>query len=177
MNNIIDRLLLFLFCSMTMLTSRVGEYSSVYIVAAITLAAIDYYLESERVSLILLILSIIGSLFLPEAFFCLPLIVYGLFEGRYRWFSLLSALPFFVHLSNHPEWAVAMPALFLLSAYLSISTSTKEKRIRDNFKLRDMNAEKQMELEEANHELMERKDFEVHAATLEERNRIARELH
>jgi len=177
MNKIIDRLLLLLFCSMTLLTNRVGEYSSVYILVAVTLSAIDYYLESVQASLILLIFSIIGSLFLPSAFFCLPLVVYGLFEGRYRWFSLLAVIPFFVHLSNFPEWAVAMPALFLLSAYLSIATSTKEKRIRDNFALRDLNAEKQLALEEANHELMERKDFEVHAATLEERNRIAREMH
>ncbi|MBN1775331.1 MAG: sensor histidine kinase [Clostridiales bacterium] len=177
MNNLIDRLLLLLFCSTILLTNHVGEYSSVYILVAVTLAAIDFYLESERASLILFILSIIGSLFLSEAFFFLPLITYGLFEGRYRWLSVLSAVPFIIHLTNYPVWIVAMPTLFLLSAYLSIATSTAEKRIRDNNALRDLNAEKQLALEKANQELMERKDFEVHSATLEERNRIAREMH
>jgi len=177
MNRMIDRLLLLLFCSMALLTKNVNEYSSVYILVAITLVAIDFYFESERVSLILFILSIIGSVFLPDAFFCLPLIIYGLFGGRYRWLSLLALIPFFVHLPDYSTWAFAMPALFLLSAYLSLSTAASEKRIRDNNALRDLNAEKQLELEQANQELMERKDFEVHAATLEERNRIARELH
>jgi len=177
MNRMIDRLLLLLFCSMALLTKNVNEYSSVYILVAITLVAIDFYFESERVSLILFILSIIGSVFLPDAFFCLPLIIYGLFGGRYRWLSLLALIPFFVHLPDYSTWAFAMPALFLLSAYLSLSTAASDKRIRDNNALRDLNAEKQLELEQANQELMERKDFEVHAATLEERNRIARELH
>ena len=177
MNNMIDRLLLVLFCSMILLTNHVGEYSSVYIVIAVTLAAIDYYLESERASLILFILSIIGSLFLPDAFFFLPITTYGLFDGRYRWFSVLSAVPLMIHLTNYPSLIFAMPALFLLSAYLSIATSAAQKRIRDNNTLRDLNAEKQNALEQANQEILQSKDFEVHSATLEERNRIAREMH
>ncbi len=177
MNKMIDRLLIFLFCSLFLLINDIGEYSSIYILGAITLTAMDYYFESDRASLILFVLSVAGSLFLPDAFFCLPLIAYGLFESRYRWFSLLSVIPFIVHLTNDPPWIVAMPALFLLSVYLCLATSANDKRMRDNNTLRDLNIEKQRQLEQANQELLERKDFEVHAATLEERNRIARELH
>ncbi|NLW88278.1 MAG: hypothetical protein GXY43_00925 [Clostridiaceae bacterium] len=177
MNKLIDRLLLLLFCTILLMMNHSDEYSPVYILVAVTFAAIDYYLESERASLILLILFVIVSIFLPDAFFCLPLIAYGLFEVRFRWFSSLALIPFIVHFSPSPTWAIGMPALFLLSLYLSIATSAADKRIRDNNALRDLNAEKQLALEQANHELLERKDFEVHAATLEERNRIARELH
>ncbi len=177
MNKLVDRLLILLFCSILLLVNWVNEFSSVYILVAVIVSTIDFYLESERASLFLLILSVVGSLFLPEAIFFLPLIAYGSLDGRYRWLSLLAAVPVIVHLAGNPIWAVTVPALFLLSAYLSVSTSAAEKRIRDNNALRDLNAEKQRELELANRELLQSKDFEVHAATLEERNRIARELH
>lgn len=177
MNKLVDRLLLLLFCSILLLSSRYGEFASVYILVAVTVSAIDYTLESERISLFFLILAVVGSFFLPDAIVFLPLVAYGSFEGRYRWFPLLSAVPFIVHLASNPIETVAVPTLFLLSAYLSVSTSTAEKRIRDNNSLRDLNTEKQRELENANRALLLSKDFEIHSATLEERNRIARELH
>ena len=44
-------------------------------------------------------------------------------------------------------------------------------------KLRDDSTEKNLLLEEKNHMLVEKQNYEIYTATLKERNRIAREIH
>jgi hypothetical protein len=56
--------------------------------------------------------------------------------------------------------------LILLSLILKYRSSLSEKRRHDNHLLRDELTEKQLLLENANRDLLEKQDYEVHLATL-----------
>lgn len=62
---------------------------------------------------------------------------------------------------------------FLLAAY----TRKNEKLVRELHQIRDRSTEAEIHLKERNQALIQKQNFEIHAATLAERNRIAREIH
>lgn len=177
MNRLLNRLILFLFCALTFITFNPGQFSPIIVLVVIIFASVDVYMESPRISLTIFTVSVVIGLFVPAVTCFLPLFAYGLFSGPFRWVVLVSLFPFFTSIPHDPGTVAAFPAVMILSLYLAISTETSEKRLSDITKLRDQNAEKQIQLEKANRELLERQDFEVQTATLNERNRIARELH
>ena len=67
--------------------------------------------------------------------------------------------------------------LFLLAFCLQNRTEAAECLEQRLMKLRDDSTEKNLLLEEKNRMLAEKQDYEIYAATLKERNRIAREIH
>lgn len=67
--------------------------------------------------------------------------------------------------------------LFLLAFRLQNRTEAAECLEQRLMKLRDDSTEKNLLLEEKNRMLAEKQDYEIYAATLKERNRIAREIH
>ena len=67
--------------------------------------------------------------------------------------------------------------LFLLAFCLQNRTEAAECLEQSLMKLRDDSTEKNLLLEEKNRMLAEKQDYEIYAATLKERNRIAREIH
>ena len=67
--------------------------------------------------------------------------------------------------------------MFLLAFCLQNRTEAAECLEQSLMKLRDDSTEKNLLLEEKNRMLAEKQDYEIYAATLKERNRIAREIH
>lgn len=67
--------------------------------------------------------------------------------------------------------------MFLLAFCLQNRTEAAECLEQRLMKLRDDSTEKNLLLEEKNRMLAEKQDYEIYAATLKERNRIAREIH
>ncbi len=108
----------------------------------------------------------------------LPLILYGVLEYRN---NLLAFLCLAAGLGTY-FYGGAEIAVFLLlgcgiSAVFQYQTSRYEELCREFRKLRDDSAERNIELKEKNKNLMDKQDYEIYAATLRERNRIAREIH
>ena len=66
---------------------------------------------------------------------------------------------------------------FIVAFFLQLRTEAEEKLRQDFMKLRDDSTEKNILLEEKNHMLVEKQNYEIYTATLKERNRIAREIH
>ena len=66
---------------------------------------------------------------------------------------------------------------FIVAFFLQLRTESEEKLRQDFMKLRDDSTEKNILLEEKNHMLVEKQNYEIYTATLKERNRIAREIH
>ncbi len=66
---------------------------------------------------------------------------------------------------------------FIVAFFLQFRTEAEEKLRQDFMKLRDDSTEKNLLLEEKNHMLVEKQNYEIYTATLKERNRIAREIH
>lgn len=75
---------------------------------------------------------------------------------------------------------LAMAVFFLytgLSALLKLRTLALSRSRRDYKDLTDNAKEISLHLEQKNKELLEKQDYEIQVATLNERNRIAREIH
>lgn len=178
MPTILDKLILFLFCSALFLPTAENLNAVVFIIAALILSCIESYFDTDWVKLFILVAVVMISLFFPETTFFLPLFVYSLFKTKYELFSMIVVIPLITFIQHHGNttWFI-LSLMISLSLFLKLRTSTYEKRLKEYLSLRDEIVEKKFMLESSNRDLLEKQDYEIHVATLNERNRIARELH
>ncbi len=150
----------------------------VVIILALIFSCIESYLDKDPIRLLLFLMVALASLYFPECSFFLPLFLYPLLRTQFELFSFAAAIPLilFIQRDKSTSWFILL-LLILLALIIKIRTTQYEKRLTEYLSLRDEIAEKKLLLESANHELLEKQDYEIHLATLNERNRIARELH
>jgi signal transduction histidine kinase len=115
---------------------------------------------------------------IPELIYFIPLISYDIFLGRFKLLPALILVPISINISN-----ISIPiyiSLFLITimGYLLKKRTTEINTLKNNYiNFIDDTKEFSSKLENKNKELMEKQDYEVNLATLNERNRIAREIH
>ena len=108
----------------------------------------------------------------------LPLLFYELAASFNHYFYLAACLLPFLSLRKEPwlyPWMIIL--LYLVAFLLSYKTKYLLKLDHDFRLLRDTSTEYHLLLQQKNKDLMEKQDYEIHVATLRERNRIAREIH
>lgn len=114
--------------------------------------------------------------------FCafLPLVFYDIFLYCRPLFFVTALLPVLAA-SDAFSSGISRTVLNLLfigvSYFLYKRSTTLESLHAEYLKMRDSSKEAALELESKNKDLMEKQDYEVRLATLDERNRIAREIH
>ncbi len=177
MNLLIDKLILLAFCTTLYVSNEHGTYTVVLLISAVILATLSNIIDREYFTLGLFFTAVLASLFIPGALFFLPIFVYDIMRTRYQWFLLLVLIPLIAPHESSGLDLYFVALLILLSVMLKYRTSVSETRRHDNYLLRDALTEKQLQLENANRDLLEKQDYEVHLATLKERNRISSELH
>lgn len=176
-NRIIDKTILFAF-GIVLIWGNPNWIEPVStILIAFILACLGLYIEQS----IYLTVVTVGCLFLcvgyPDFSLFLPLMVYDCVL-RKRKLVFLAPLPFIYAMSNYENWKILLWVISLvLSIYLAYRTLQNEKLSAELIRIRDNSAELNMILKEKNKNLMEKQDYEIHLATLRERNRIAREIH
>lgn len=178
MKDLVNKTILFLICVALYLTKANSSYVIIPILVTISISAILSYLESEYVKLCIFILSIFLCFFRPSFLFFIPLICYDSISFKIRWTWLLSYLPLFnqsINTISDFNWLIA--TLILGSFVLKYRTVALENLERDFHNVRDSAMEISLQLEMQNKEILEKQDYEIHLATLTERNRIARDIH
>ena len=117
----------------------------------------------------------------PVLLLFFPLLLYQLL---YREFFVLSAATIpagiflFLHVAEFPIIFLGAGAFgFLLSFFLWTYAKKYQTLDQDFHQIRDDSEEHALLLSEKNKALLEKQDYEIYAATLRERNRIAREIH
>ncbi len=137
-----------------------------------------------------------AAVFLPEFLFFYPLSFYVLcLAGRsenscaesrslYRFRSLLplASAALFLLLAGPvyslPAYLVFLGLFGFLAAFLLEQLASRTGQMEEQLKrTQDDSAERSILLTEKNRSLLEKQDYEIYAATLRERNRIAREIH
>ncbi len=178
MNAIFDKMILFILCASVFLTQVNSIYVVVPIIFVIILASLGSYLDSDRISFGIFIGYIALSMLYPESAYFLPVFAYSIFSTRLQWVALLTVLPVSIFFYRSQSLVGLLLFLFVLLAWLLRirTTDIDQKNIKYKM-LRDAVTEKQMQLEAANRTLLEKQDYDVHLATLNERNRISSELH
>ncbi|MEG0378943.1 MAG: sensor histidine kinase, partial [Eubacterium sp.] len=136
------------------------------------------YLKNRAFLAVSVILYAIISVFYIDFILFFPLILYDVFPKK-QWalyIFLTVALVYNIQrLSQTMD--IVLFILIGLSWLLKRNVLLMEKLHHEYTKLRDTTREKALQLEFKNKDLMEKQDYEVNLATLNERNRIAREIH
>lgn len=122
-----------------------------------------------------------SSLWIPDLLLFFPLLLYqtlsaGLFPLAVVEFPFWGLLAFRFH--KFPEFLCLAGIFgFILAFFLWSHTRQYEILTRNFRQSRDDSEEHALLLSEKNKALLEKQDYEIYAATLRERNRIAREIH
>lgn len=180
-NNIL--LFTFCICSLIRLPYRAIWVSIIF--SGLIFCGLNYYLDHDSFRAAGLILYAILSLFFSDYLVLAPLFVYSGMallkkHGRLCLSMPAAAIVFilFLHRTGEQE-----PALFLSLAGCVVSAVLYRDAVQfDSLwsvytSSRDDTTRRNLLLSEHNKNLMEKQDYEIYAATLKERNRIAREIH
>ena len=147
----------------------------------LSLCCANYFSESKKLHLFLCIAFIVGSFLIPRMILFFPAIFYVLILDQHYISASACGFLYFYDIwikGEHTSLFVFWGALLFIFAFcLQTRTKTTEQLEQSLMKLRDDSTEKNLLLEEKNRMLAEKQNYEIYAATLKERNRIAREIH
>lgn len=127
--------------------------------------------------LVLSLLFLMAGLTNPVFFLFLPLVFYELTENRIWELCLILCFIFCIFRFQKYPHVLAFMTLFVLAFLLKDKTQRLLELERDFKRLRDNSTEYNLLLQQKNQDLIHKQDYELYAATLKERNRIAREIH
>lgn len=179
MRGIIDKLILLFFGLVLLLTTEPVIKPIILLLCVFIALTVDELISSLTFSYGLFGLGVLLSIFLPDMLFFLPVLCYPLCVKRPTPVLLASLLPVIRSFFTFDEIATCFLVLFLLSVALLLSYRERQlsKASLDLIKLRDTDREEKLSLQEKAQTLMENQDAGIKIATLQERTRIAREIH
>lgn len=183
---LIEKLILFLLCAVP--TADDGPTATLIgaMLTAAILAALAAALGQRALGGILLFYALLCAVSPPSLSF-LPLFVYDAASFslgkrpapvKYLLPPLLLLLPLLLHLPRlHPLLIAQLGLLSVLALWMRRRETERELLRRRFFSYRDQTVEQSQLLERRQRELISRQDYEIELATLNERTRIAREIH
>jgi len=178
MTKLIDKTGIFAVCLVICLIYSHSPYLIIPILFVIIISALNSYLEKSIFTISSVIAFTLTALFFPEIVCFLPLICYDCFKERYFPVCFILIIPSMTNFQKVTGSLWIIVYAFVFIAYiLKYHTVHVEKLRRRYINLRDDLVEFSRTLEKKNKVLMEKQDYEVNLATLNERNRIAREIH
>ncbi|MBP3488592.1 MAG: sensor histidine kinase [Roseburia sp.] len=153
----------------------------VALLLGIIAAALGSYVSENKYKCIYMAGFFVGCFLLPELCYFLPVVFYDCAMSRPMWLWYMQAPLLGVYFGTkgvmEPLMLALLAGLLMLAAALGRRSGQVGLLQREMIRLRDTSTELNLVLREKNKTLMEKQDYEIHLATLRERNRIAREIH
>jgi signal transduction histidine kinase len=178
MTIIVDKLILFFICSFSILFLPINLNAVINVLIAVSISSLCYYFHSAKATSVLLVLYFVLCMANPMFCIFLPLLIYDIayFNLKYlALFALLFLISFWFGID------FIQITISLLGVGMSVVMQDRTKRYaklqKEYKRLRDTSQELNMYLSNKNRMLIENQNYEIHLATLQERNRIAREIH
>lgn len=152
-------------------------FTFIFLLLAITTTALCQYYSIKKLTLSLVVIYIVISLFYPAASLFLPVLFFDVATHLPLKHTIFLPLVFIITNNENMQTIsfqilvglVALVLAYLLSQVMELDTVNKE--------IRDANAEQQIVLMMKNQKLLERQSDALHMTKLQERNRIARDIH
>lgn len=147
------------------------------ILLAVTVTCVSQVIHFDWVKSATTIIYCILCLFIPDFVYMLPLVIYETVRIKNiptAAFAAAAMIIGFVRLGISAFYPLLICAL---SVYSCLKTLNGEQLLEENRKRRDDSTELERLMRKRNRELSEILDYEVHISALNERNRIAREIH
>lgn len=178
MRKIIDKCAILLLCC-TLAGSRCG-FSAVVtsFLAAVAASSVIQLNGKGKISFAAGAAYILLCFIFPSFLLFLPVILYDIIHEKRWYFCAAMAASLIINAAvSGIESIGTILLLLLVSAILQYRTSSLLTLEKEYIRTRDNSVELNMLLTEKNRHLRENQDYEIHLATLKERNRIAREIH
>lgn len=175
---ILDKFIVFLFCLFALTFLPYSLFIVICVLVAVAVSSLCYYFQSPKIASILLILYFGLCIFEPLFCIFLPLLLYDIFFYQLTNICIAGIIPAIqVFRLNQ----LILVGLLILIGFIAILMEYRTQRydtlLQEYKKLRDTSTELNRYLSHKNKVLLENQDYEIHLATLKERNRIAREIH
>ncbi|MBQ8800228.1 MAG: hypothetical protein IJZ55_11760 [Lachnospiraceae bacterium] len=179
MRGIVDKIILLLFGLVLLLTTEPAITPIILLLFVFIALAAEELVSSLPFSYGLFGLGVVLSLFIPDVLFFLPVLCYPLCVKKPTPALLCALLPVLRYFFLAASLVTGFLILFLLCVALLLSY--RERQYSDmsaNYiSLRDSDTEERLSLKEQAQTLIENQDAQIKIATLQERTRIAREIH
>lgn len=178
MDTLFNRAIL-LICSCALVAlGSVNFFSVVAFLAAVSVSAFNYYFSNKYFKIAAIGIFTIVSFYCTDFFYYYPLVYYDAFTKNGIGLFFLAGAAMLFNIKNLPiNMGLILVILFGLSGLLKRNEVLVKHLNNDYRALQDTTRENALLLENKNKDLMEKQDYEVNLATLNERNRIAREIH
>ncbi len=174
----VDKAVLFFCCAAAYLVQPEFGRSVVPLLITVVFASLLSCSGRKLPVLVLTAGFLLWSAFFPVLAMFLPVILYDALFSPCRIICAFAFVPLVPFFRSAPPTADASAAVLLvLGAWLCRRTVSFEKMREERNSLQDGARELSLKLERQNRELLEKQDAEIGVATLNERNRIAREIH
>lgn len=178
MNRLADKAVILLLCGISLISFETAFMPVIAFLAVIGLSALNQSFSDSRISLATEIIS--GALcFVAPPFLCVsPVFFYDFFCSKRCWLALTVLLATIISYGNLTDTQLILLIASTIVAFMLWRATTRleaaEKKLID---VRDNSEEMNILLNEKNKQLCENQDYEINLATMNERNRIAREIH
>ncbi|SFR93668.1 sensor histidine kinase [Anaeromicropila populeti] len=178
MDKIIDKVILLLCTTVLCIFSVGNEYLIIPVIISLLVSALCIFFERSEIHLVLYLLFTGLCSVYPLLCIFLPLIVYDLFFTRYQYF-ILFVIPLLIVKSalNNSSLSTLIIMFCLLSYFMKFKTTRYQKLLSAYHGVMDDRNELAIIQEEKNRSILENQDYEISVATLNERNRISKEIH
>lgn len=178
MKDFIEKIILFACCLVLYLCAPNSSLSVVPALIAVIASSFCSYFDSEKLCAAIIILFVVLCMFVPGLTMFLPLICYDSLFEKFQFVTLLALLPLILFSETAaPIVTTATYVMIVLCVLLKYFMVTQIKLKSDYTELRDTTREMAIQLKRQNSSLLENQDYEINIATLNERNRIARDIH
>ncbi len=174
----LDKIILFICACMLHTVLISGPIDVVpFIVAIIAIGLITYIDENRIIQIAIMLIFTVLCVFWPNLTYFLPVLLYGVYERNPYFLALIIVYPMFCLFLLPMTTGIIVGVFVIISIMLKMRT-LDQSNFRERFlKLSDEMRELSSSLKKQNQMLIENQDSEIHTATLDERNRIAREIH
>lgn len=176
MNYFFNMGLLMLYSAMAVIFVDINIRTVLAFLCAISLCCICYVSKVSRLRTFFCLLYLAASIPVPVFAYFFPVVLYELLQDRRYAAVILCGVLYLYGLSG--VFALCFGVFGFLTAFLLQRYAFSYEQLADKYRrAQDDGRERDLLLTEKNRMLLEKQNYEIYAATLKERNRIAREIH
>jgi len=178
MHSLLNRIFLFALSCCFLLFLPLNTLFIFLLFMAISITCFNYFFEMPIFHFYTTLLWGVLACFLPQALWFFPLIAYDMLLAK----SIYPFIPYIIAFFIRRDTWTLLQGIFLCIGFLCAILLHYYSKVYDSLtkqfkKSRDDSMELQALLQDKNRTLIQKQNAEIYAATLKERNRIAREIH
>ena len=174
METLTDRIILLISCVIILILQPITITSVVVFLIAVSVSALNLVYEQSQIRKVICIIYVLLCVIEPLFSVFIPLILYDTFWHKEYVISSLLTVMLLRYLIDAEQVSILLLVLFTVLSYLLVRKTIRDTALNKEYKkLRDTSKELSLLLENKNRDLIEKQDYEIHLATLKERNRIA----